>query len=134
MDKPALVRGVEREADPGDQPDGYIGRKAALLLEHGSEVGPVDQAHCDVEPTPVLPGAVGRHDVRVLDRRHELGLAAEPVAEVPVGGEPSRDHLQRDDASERLVPRAVHDAHAPATNSLSSTYPPIDSPARSPAS
>jgi Ohr subfamily peroxiredoxin len=50
----------------------------------------------------------------VLDRRRRLGLRDEPRAEVRLVGQRRRDDLQRHDAVEPELRRAVHDTHAAA--------------------
>ena len=52
----------------------------------------------EVQPAVVLARLVDRDDVRVLDRRGQLRLALEALAEVRVGGELGGDQLQRDGA------------------------------------
>ena len=48
----------------------------------------------------------------VLEPRGHAGLALEPDAELLVGRQPGRDHLQRDGPVEGLLPGPVHHPHA----------------------
>ena len=54
---------------------------------------------------------VERADVRMIERRHGVRLAVEAGAQLGVGGELRRQHLDRDRAIEPRIARAVDLAH-----------------------
>ena len=58
------------------------------------------------------------NDVGVVDRRCELGLAEESLAEPVVPGKSAREELQRHLALQSQVLGQVHDAHAAATEQV----------------
>ena len=72
---------------PGDQLDGPLGARAALLAQQRPQVGPVDEAHRHVQPAALLAGVEHRHHVRMVDRGGEPALALEAGAEHRIGGE-----------------------------------------------
>ena len=72
--------------------------------------------HREVQAAVDLAGAVDRHDVRMLERRCELGFAQEAVVEALVEREIGRDELQRDGSLQPQVERAVDDAHPAAAD------------------
>ena len=107
--------GVERGGDLRDQLGGEPRIEVAALGDQLGHVDALDVAHDDEQLTVLgLAGAVERDDVGVLDLGGDLGLAAEALAEVLVGGQLGGDHLDGDRALEPQVGRAVHDAHAAA--------------------
>ena len=55
----------------------------ALRAQERLEVGALDVAHGDEQAAVGLAGLVDRDDVRMVDRRRELGLAQEPLAKAP---------------------------------------------------
>jgi hypothetical protein len=57
-------------------------------------------------------GLVDRDDVRMVDRRGQLGLAQKAVTERFVLGEAGSQHLERNFALEPEILGQVHDAHA----------------------
>ena len=108
------MRRVEAGGDLRDDPRGARLLDPAGAAHEPLQVGAVDVAHDEVQPARLLPRAVDRHDVRVVDRGRHPDLAAEALGEVAVGDALGRDDLQRDAARERELRRAVHDAHAAA--------------------
>ena len=71
---------------------------------------PAHELHRDEHAAVVRPDLVDRHDVRVGDARHRLGLADE--ARGALGAAVVLDQLERDLAIERAVVAAIDDAHA----------------------
>ena len=113
--EPRGVRGIEPRGDLRDD------RRRARRLEPAGaahervQVGAVDVAHDEVQPAVLLPGAVDRDDVRVVDRGRHPDLAAEALGEVAVG-DPlrARRPSARRGAQARSSRRPVDDAHAAA--------------------
>ncbi len=115
---PGAVRGVERLRDLDDDRRRQVRLEPSADLQQPREVGALDESHRHVEQPVLLAGVVDRHDVRVLDRRRGAELALEATAELLVGGELGRDHLQRHLAVERDVARAIDDPHPAATGDV----------------
>ena len=67
--------------------------------EERLQVDAVDAGHRDVEQAALLARVVDRDDARVVERRGELRLAQEPLAEVGLA-ERGREQLERRRASE----------------------------------
>ena len=76
------------------------------------QVSPFDVAHADKEEAVDRPSLVDRDDVRMVDRRGQLGLTEEAVAERVVLGEIDGQELQRDPPLEPQVLGEVDHAHA----------------------
>ena len=84
----ARVRRVERARDlRADRAAPAPGRAAPSLRSSARRSRALDVAHRQVQPAVGLAGVVDRDDVRVLERRCELGLAQEALAEALVQGE-----------------------------------------------
>ena len=81
--------------------------RAALHLFHGDEVGAL-----------VLPPVVHADDVGMREAGCRLGLAAEALDEVGVGGELGEEDLDRYLAVEQQVARGEHVGHAAAPDPL----------------
>ena len=113
-ERPA-VGGVERPRHLAQQVQRPLRRELAVALEDRLQVLPVDEAHREVELAVVLARLVDGDHVRVVDRRGELRLAQEALAEALVLGQLGGDQLQRDGPLERQVGGAVDHAHAAAT-------------------
>ena len=111
MHEPARVRCGQRRGDLGDDARRATWLEPLLLREQRPEVGPLDEAHREVERTPLGARVEDRDDVRMIQRGGEAALALEARAEHAVAGEVGREHLQRDRPIERHVRRAVDDAH-----------------------
>jgi hypothetical protein len=111
MDEVDLVGGVERLRDGLEEPQ----RAGSLELSRDDEVlqrGPPHEAHRDEQGAVDLAGLVDGDDVRVVDGRLDLPLAAEPLAERLVGAQLRREDLERDEALERDLSRGVDDPHS----------------------
>ncbi len=108
------VRLVQRRADLRDDPRRPLGRQPALAPDEAADVVAGDVAHRDVRDPALVARVIDRDDVGVIDRRRDLRLAHEPVADRLVLEQPGRDDLQRDRAIERELRRPVDDAHAAA--------------------
>ena len=109
--RPALVRGVERGGDLGDDPRGARGLEPPLGRDQRPQVGALDEVHRHEQDAVLLAGVADLDDVGVADRDGGPRLAHEALAEPGVVGELRRDHLQRDDVVERQVGRPVDDSH-----------------------
>ena len=90
-----------------------VGRIQTAASESLVQVMPLDVSHGDEEEVVGRAGLVDRDDVRVVDRRRELRLAEEAVAERPVLGEGGGQQLHRDLPLESEIFGQVDDAHAP---------------------
>ena len=110
--EPAPVRGVERAGDLPDDVHGALGIQALGGVDQRPQVRAVDVAHREVEDAVGLAGLEDRHDVGVIDRRGELRLGLEALAEVGIVRVLRGNHLQRDRTPEPELGGAVHDAHA----------------------
>ena len=64
--------------------------RADLVSDRLLEVGPLDVAHRDVQDAVGLVGVVDRNDVRMVDRRGELGFTQEPIVKPLAPGELGR--------------------------------------------
>ncbi len=107
----ALVRMRDRLGDPRHQP-GDRRRPIAERREKTAQILAVDPLHAVVEHPLVLAAVQDGDDVRVVQGRDGLGLAAEEP-DVPLIGEAAGlDHLERDDAIEPLLPGLEDDSHA----------------------
>src|SRR3954451_21622400 len=76
------------------------------------KVGAVDVAHGQIELAVELAGCIDRDHVRVIERRRQLCLAFEALAEARVGGAVVGDQFDRHRAVQTLVGRQIDDAHA----------------------
>ena len=106
--------GVERVGDlvaDVDRP-GRLERR--LRVDEVAQRAALDVPHHEVELPVALAGVVDRDDVRVLERRRELGLREEAHAEPLVVRDLGREELDRHRALQAWVVRAVDDPH-PAT-------------------
>ena len=112
MDEALRVRRVERVRDLCDDRERARRIERALRAQELAQVGALHEAHDEVEAAVELARVVDRHDVRVLERHRQLRLAREALAEAFVGRELGRHQLQRDDALEAEVARAVDHAHS----------------------
>jgi hypothetical protein len=108
--------GAGRDQTPGDLDADAPGLRLAHLtaieqlpqrfaLEQFDHHERVAILHADVEHF---------HDVRVIERGGDAGLAEEPLRREPIRRADGQHHLQRDLAIETRVGRAIHDAHATA--------------------
>ena len=121
MDEPALVGRVERVADLLDQPDRAIRVERRLAGDQLPEVVALDVPHRQVQPPVRLSCRVDRDDVRMIERRRDLRLAQEPLAEALALRELRRQELQRHLAAEADVFRAVDRSHAASPEQLLQT-------------
>ena len=102
---------VKGRPDLLDHLDGAGGLQRAFPLQQLPEVRPLDEPHRHVEQALLLARMANRHDVRVIQRRRQPRLAAEPLTESVVLGELGSHHLQRDGQIKGHVRRPVDDAH-----------------------
>ena len=76
------------------------------------EVLAFDELHHDGVDTVCILEAVDRRDVRVVERRQQLGFALESGQVIGIGRQRGRQGLQRHVAIELRIARAIHLAHA----------------------
>ena len=115
MHDPVRVCGGERAGDLAADVDDGVERQAGLCAQARAKRLAVDQFLHHVVPAIVcLPDFVDRDDVGMVERGRRTRLAQEPFdgrnrfAALP-------QHLQGDRAVERRVERAIHLAHAAAS-------------------
>ena len=111
VDDAAGMRGVEGVGDLDPELEHAVERQRPardLVLQRAA----VEQFHDDELLALVLADVVDRADVRVVERRGDARLAAEPFERLGVGGEIGGQELQRDLAAETNVLGAVDHAHA----------------------
>src|SRR5260370_35178228 len=63
-----------------------------------------------------LAGGVNRHDVGVMQLGGRLGLAVKTLHRLGGQTQPATQHLERDPAVKRHLPRFIDDAHAAAAD------------------
>ena len=90
------VSAAERATDLLDQTCCTLQRKRALAHQHTLSGPTPKEAEHEVRTPGLTPEVVERHDVRVLESRHELGLRLEPVDERGVIRELGVHDLHRD--------------------------------------
>ncbi len=88
-----------------------IGIERRLLADQLLERAPGQVLHRDVVRPVERPAVVHADDVRVLEAGGRLRLAAEPLDEARILGEPLVEQLQRDLAAELLVLGQEHVGH-----------------------
>ena len=106
-----LVRVVHRLGHGRDHPHGGPGIGGEVRQPLG-EARAGDQLHREVAPLLVPPDLEDRHDVRVVEPRHGLGLVLEPPEIVLGGQQAGLEHLQGDGSVEADLARLVDDPHA----------------------
>ena len=111
MHEAAGMGGIERARDLREDAYG-IARLQATLLQALLQVAVLDVAHRDVEEVLGRPGLVDRDDVRMVDRRGQLRLTKEALAERLVLGEARSEQLERNLPLEPQILGQVDDAHA----------------------
>src|SRR5262245_9598624 len=94
-----------------DQPGRLLDRQRALLQPRG-EGAALYEFHRKVRLAVVLAPRVNADNVGVLQPGEGDGLATEPRQRLRRLAVDGPDHLEGDDAIERLLPSAVDDAHA----------------------
>ncbi len=115
MDDVGTMRVIERVGDlDGDAVCVDEFQRAAL--EPSRQCLSLEILHHEIVDIAVPSDVVKRADVRVCQRRNRLRFAVEPVAERGVGGERSRQDLDRDRPIQARVTRPVHFAHATGAN------------------
>ena len=89
-----LVRVLQRSARGEDDPARRL-RRDALGGESLPDGSALQQLHDEEAHAFVFDIVVDRHDVRMLERRQQAGLADEPAPHRGVGGERTRELLDR---------------------------------------
>src|SRR5262245_47125566 len=103
-----LVRDGERYPGVGRR----IAPQSLQLVDNLIEGLSLDELHGVEGGLAVLADLENRHDVRVMQLRRRLRLAAEALQGTSVAREPDRQQLEGDAASQRQLLRLVDDAHA----------------------
>ncbi len=100
-------------ASVGEAPDAAPRRRGARGRPRGPPpASDRDELHREVMVALVLAHAEDLHDVRMVQRGHQVGLAAEPLQRRRPVEQPPREDLQRHPPPERLLDRLVDDPHA----------------------
>ena len=110
VDEPDVMGGVQRLGNLREEAHGPSGIELPgedQVLERG----PADHPHGEEEPVLTFSGLVHGDDVRVVDRRLELALAAEALAERGLVARLGRDDLQRGGTVQRQLGGPVDDRH-----------------------
>jgi len=88
----------------------------ALSRQCLCKIGSLDQPHGEEVLALMLPNFINRHDVRMIQARHRLGLAIEPLDEIARGNRPLPNHLEGHGAFDTDLSRLKDHAHAAARN------------------
>jgi len=113
MDDAAFVR-VRERVDDVVQNSEHLSRRELRALAEGALQGfSLDERHGEVEQITMRAGGVERDDVRVLELRRDLDLAAESIT-VHAGGEGGRKDFDHNIPIQRALRREEHSAHAAA--------------------
>jgi hypothetical protein len=91
-------------------------RREWLLAHERREISSSDEFHRKPRQTVRLADIVNRDDARMLQTRGGGGLGAKTFARGGAREFSGGEHFHRDDAPEPLLPRAVHHAHAAASD------------------
>ena len=111
VDDPVAVREGERAQDLARVLDRDRDRRRPVADEQLLQRPPVEVLHRDVVGALRLAAVEDRDDVRVVEARRALRLAAEALDELLVGGVPLVQQLQRDLPAELLVLGEVDVGH-----------------------
>ena len=101
--------------DLGQECDG-VARRQRTRSQPLRQRRPIDELHGEVWPAIVLADFMHRDDVRMREPGGGFGLGAEPPAICLSSQIAAQHHLERDDAIETDLPRAIHDTHAAASD------------------
>ena len=115
VDQPVGMGGVEAGREVVEDPQRPFERRRAVG-EQPPEVDAVDVLHGHVEASVLLAGVMDRDQVRMLHRRRQPALAAEPQRVGVVAGELRGEDLERPDPIEGEMAGAVDDPHAAAAD------------------
>ena len=108
MDDAALMRVHERDRDIVRDLDRIVHRQLAFPVEPRAQRFALDARHDEVGDALNLAGVEQWHDVRMIELRLERDLSHEPFDSEPAD-EFRVEHLDRDEAIEAEVARAVDD-------------------------
>ena len=111
MDDSEAMGGGKRVGNFDRDRQGLVERQRSFLESRGERLAFQILHHQEVD-TVLVTHVVERADVRMGERRDGLRLAVETRAELRIGGERARQHLQRDRTIETRVGRVVHLAHS----------------------
>ena len=114
MDDAGVVRRRERIGDLRGEIDRLFDRHPALGDDLRQRAA-FDQLHDHVRQVVMAAHVVDRDDARMIEGRGGPRLAIEPGRGIGVAIESRRDELDRDLASKTGIARAIHVAHAAAT-------------------
>ena len=113
MQKPTVVREVERIGDSVDNLENIVRTKASRLRpKQARNVGAVYVVHRDPELARVFPSVVDAHDVRMPQTRGKVSLAMEPLAVLVVRSKVSGQDLQRVLTGQARVTNEVYLPHS----------------------
>jgi hypothetical protein len=115
VDQALRVRLVQRARHLAEDVEGPRRIQRPFARQHLPEVLALHEPHDEEQHPFGLPGVVDRQDVGVVERGRQPGLTQEPLAEVLVGRELRRQHLQRDAAPQMDVFGRIDDALTTAT-------------------
>ena len=114
----ALVDGVQGGCELDRDRACPLGLHRTVAVDQRAQVLAVDPLHDDVGAVAVPAGPVHGDDMRVLHRGGHPRLAGKAGKVVRLGGDLDGDELERDDAVQRDLPRAVDDPHASAARDV----------------
>ncbi len=114
MQQPLLVRIVERLGDRGDDVEDFLFGHAVrvAVAQQLGRVRPVHVVHRDPDLAVHVATVVHPDDVRVPQRRGEVGFAVEPLPVLVVGADVGRQHLERIAPGQSRMLGEVDLAHA----------------------
>ena len=105
--EPAAVRVLERRGDLAADVRGLRRREPDAGVEHPAQRAALEQLEDHERDAVVLAPVVDGHDVRVVQRRRELGLGAEPAQEARVVRKARVEDLDRDASAQPDVVRGI---------------------------
>jgi len=124
------VRRAETIRDAPRDPRRAVCGQLRLALEHGLQIGAVDQLHRQTVLTVRLAEIVRAGDVRVRDAPREPHFSAEALDRRLVRRDAEAERLQRDDVADHRVEGAIDRAHPAASEQLLDAIAPGEEPAQ----
>ena len=112
------MRRIQRRRDLRQQFQSPLGVKPAGPDDQVPQVGAVHQVHRQEEHSVVLTRVVDRHDVGMVQRGGDPGLAPEPLPKHVVLSQFRGEHLERIYAIECGVGRAIDHPHPPTADQI----------------
>ena len=111
MNDAALMREVKRPASLQRIDQLQRNRKVGAPRNQVFQTLSIDQFHGDEGNAALVSHVVHRYDVGVLQAAGGLRLAVKTLKQIGIVGDAGGDGLQRNEAVDNRVPRAVHHAH-----------------------